>query len=89
MTVIAARAQGEQLQGERVRVAVEDRGPGISPEVLPRMFQRFARGDDSGGSGLGLAIARALVEAHGGTIAAESREGGGTRVRFDLPIEPG
>ncbi|MSQ29347.1 MAG: ATP-binding protein [Dehalococcoidia bacterium] len=62
----------------RVEVTVEDRGPGIPPEVLPRMFQRFSRGDESGGSGLGLAIVRALVEAHGGTC-----------VRFDLPIEQG
>ena len=71
-----------------VEVTVDDRGPGVPPDVLPRMFQRFVRSDDSGGSGLGLAIARELVEAHGGTIDAAPLEGGGTRVRFVLPLDP-
>ena len=70
--------------------AVEDDGPGIPPGQIDRVFDRFYRTDagrarDSGGSGLGLAIAKAIVEAHGGTIAAESRPGGGTTFRFDLP----
>ena len=67
-----------------VRLSVADTGPGIPPEDLPHIFDRFYRGDTardraSGGSGLGLPIARALVEAHGGTIEVESEVGQGTR----------
>ena len=51
------------------------RGPGIDPALLPHVFDRFVKGDDSRGSGLGLAIARQLVLAHGGEIAAESSPG--------------
>ena len=53
--------------------------------MLPHLFERFAKSEDSRGSGLGLAIARRLVEAHGGSIAAESPVGGGTTVTFELP----
>jgi two-component system, OmpR family, sensor histidine kinase BaeS len=75
---------GETRRGT-VRVSVTDAGPGIAPEVLPHLFERFARSEDSRGSGLGLAIARRLVEAHGGSIAAERPTGGGTAIRFELP----
>jgi len=71
-----------------VRIDVEDSGDGLSPEAARRMFERFWRGDrarSSGGAGLDLAIARGLVEAHGGRIWAENREGGGARVSFTLP----
>ncbi|HLX34582.1 MAG TPA: HAMP domain-containing sensor histidine kinase [Candidatus Limnocylindrales bacterium] len=73
---------------DRVELAVTDTGPGIAPELLPSVFDRFAKSSESRGSGLGLAIARAIVEAHGGTIIAESpvADGHGTAIRLSLPI---
>src|SRR5207245_11088537 len=73
--------------GRAVAFSVLDTGPGIEPDVLPHVFDRFVRAADSGGAGLGLAIARSLVEAHGGEISAESPPGGGTTMRFVLPSE--
>jgi two-component system sensor histidine kinase BaeS len=69
-----------------VEVRIADAGRGIDPELLPHLFERFAKSEDSRGSGLGLAIARRLVEAHGGTIAARRPEGGGTEILVTLPI---
>jgi two-component system OmpR family sensor kinase/two-component system sensor histidine kinase BaeS len=73
-----------------VHFAVTDTGPGIPAKDLPHVFDRFYRGDAardraSGGSGLGLAIARALVEAHGGTIEVESTVRQGTTFLVELP----
>lgn len=67
-----------------VRVSVHDSGPGIAADMLPHVFERFTRSADSPGAGLGLAIAKSLVEAHGGTIEAESAPGQGTLIRFRL-----
>ena len=72
--------------GDAVLVEVRDTGRGIDPEFLPRVFDRFSRSADGGGSGLGLAIVRGLVEAHGGTISAESTSGRGTTIRFTVPM---
>ena len=77
-------------QGDHITFAVVDDGPGIPPQQLDRIFDRFHRTDtgrarDSGGSGLGLAIARAIVEAHGGRIWAQSQPGRGARINFELP----
>ncbi len=79
--------------GKRTSVVVQDHGPGIAAADLPRIFDRFHRGDPSrtratGGFGLGLAIAKALVEAYGGTIAAHSNVGEGTRMTVELPSCP-
>ncbi len=73
-----------------VLLEVEDNGEGIVTEELPYIFDRFHRADksrhaDSGESGLGLAIVKALVEAHGGTVRAESIYGTGTRILITLP----
>jgi signal transduction histidine kinase len=77
--------------GDRVVISVSDTGEGIPPEALPHVFDRLYRHDRSrnrasGGSGLGLSIAKQLVEAHGGTIAAESRVGVGSRFHFTLLV---
>jgi signal transduction histidine kinase len=74
-----------------VEVSVADTGVGIPPEELPRVFERFYRGDPArsraaGGAGLGLAIVRELVEAMGGQVAVESVVGEGSRFSFTLPI---
>lgn len=69
-------------EGDGVVLAVEDSGPGISSELLPQIFERFFRTDEArteGGAGLGLSIARALVEAQGGVLSAESVPGQGAR----------
>jgi two-component system sensor histidine kinase BaeS len=81
VTVSAEPAQGAGA----VAFAVADTGPGVAPEVLPHIFDRFVRAADSGGAGLGLAIARSLVEAHGGAISAQSKLGRGTTIRFEVP----
>jgi signal transduction histidine kinase len=77
-------------EGRRwAEVVVEDTGSGIAPEALPRVFDRFYRADAarerSGGTGLGLAIARMIAQQHGGTIAAESELGRGSRFTVRLP----
>jgi two-component system sensor histidine kinase BaeS len=74
-----------EAQPQRILLRVRDSGSGIAPEDLPRIFERFQKGSDSGGSGLGLAIARKLVLAHGGDIGIESAPGKGTEVRVSLP----
>ncbi len=78
--------------GNAVRIAVSDTGPGIPPEALAHVFERFWRGDKSrarvrGGAGLGLAIARQWVQAHGGQIGVESTSGHGATFWFTLPLE--
>jgi heavy metal sensor kinase len=80
----------ERNNGGPAQVTFQDHGPGIPPQDLPHVFERFYRGDRSrtrasGGFGLGLAIAKALVEAYGGTISAESEAGRGTRMTVQLP----
>jgi signal transduction histidine kinase len=72
----------------RVRLAVRDTGPGIPPEELPRVFDRFWRGSGAGGtagSGVGLAVVAELVRAHGGEVGVESGAGGGSVFSVELP----
>ncbi|MFC5829846.1 sensor histidine kinase [Nonomuraea insulae] len=75
-----------QRAGSMAAVEVRDDGPGIEPDHLPYVFDRFYRDGNDGGTGLGLAIAAALVEAHGGRIEANSRPGHGTTFRVLLPV---
>ncbi len=68
-----------------VAVSVRDQGPGIAPEVAPRVFGRFWRAKRRGGAGLGLFIVKGLVEAHGGEITVQQAPGGGAEFRFTVP----
>ncbi|WP_242343341.1 sensor histidine kinase [Anaeromyxobacter terrae] len=74
--------------GAAVRFAVVDTGPGIAPDELEEIFEPYRRGADAAyrGTGLGLAIARAIVEAHGGSIGVESLPGAGSTFWFTLPV---
>jgi signal transduction histidine kinase len=77
-------------QNGDIVITVTDTGPGVPPEQLPHLFERFWRGDPSrsrrtGGSGLGLAIAQRIVEAHGGRMWAKNVPSGGLQVGFSLP----
>ena len=76
--------------GQAAVLTVRDAGIGISPEDLPRIFDRFYRargaGQRAGGSGLGLAIVRRIVEAHGGRVTAEAAAGTGATFAVRLPI---
>ncbi len=77
-------------QNGRIEIIVKDDGPGIPPEHLPNIFERFYRADSSrqrktGGAGLGLAIVKQLVEVHGGEIRADSGPGRGATFLFTLP----
>ena len=87
-----------RITGKQVEVRVTDTGPGIAPESLDRIFERFYRADthsaarsrglSGGGTGLGLAIARDLARAQGGEVSAENAEGGGARFTLSLPLGP-
>jgi PAS domain S-box-containing protein len=68
-----------------VAVSVRDQGPGIAPELAPRVFGRFWRAKRRGGAGLGLFIVKGLVEAHGGEITVQQAPGGGAEFRFTMP----
>ncbi|MBN1148730.1 MAG: HAMP domain-containing protein [Anaerolineales bacterium] len=83
---------GLQSTPRGAQLSVHDSGPGIPVEALPRLFERFYRGDRSrsrseGGTGLGLAIARQLAEAHSGTLTAANHPQGGALFVLELPVQ--
>jgi signal transduction histidine kinase len=76
-----------------VEIAVTDNGPGIPPDQLEHIFERFVRGEAGltqrvGGTGLGLAISKSLVELHGGRLEVDSTVGVGSTFSFRLPLAP-
>ena len=85
----------DRAQPGLVGVLVRDHGPGVAPQVRPRLFERFAHGPEEAGTpravgtGLGLAIVRGLVEAHAGSVALEELDGPGAAFRFTIPLAEG
>ena len=81
-----------ETSASSLNISVADRGIGIPPEDLGRVFTRFERGSNAAGrfpgTGIGLSGARQVVERHGGTISARAREGGGTTITIQLPLDP-
>lgn len=90
-TTGASATSGLSTRGPVIRIDVRDTGEGIAPSDLPRLFERFYRGEKSrsrehGGAGLGLAISKGIVEGHGGTIWVEQAHPQGACFSFTLPI---
>jgi len=82
---------GKQLDDGKIEIFVRDDGPGIPPEALNRVFERFYRADkarsrEQGGTGLGLSIVKHMVQAHGGDVRVESEPGKGATFFFTLPV---
>jgi signal transduction histidine kinase len=87
-------AAGADLLGDRVRIWVEDTGPGISPDRLAELFQPFHQLDGSatrrqGGTGLGLRLVKMILEAHGTAASVDTPVGRGSRFTFELPVARG
>ncbi|PSJ41941.1 PAS domain-containing sensor histidine kinase [Allosphingosinicella deserti] len=82
---VSAQPDGDS---ERLVITVRDTGPGLSPEMLDRLFTPFVSGKE-GGMGVGLSICKRIVEAHGGTLTAGNNEDGGATFRFTLRTRPG
>ena len=75
--------------GDHVQIHVVDQGPGVSPDVLPRLFDRFVSGQGpNGGLGLGLYLAKRIAALHGGDLTVESEPGKGARFTLMLPALP-
>ncbi len=77
--------QGQE--GESAVLEVADEGPGISPQILPTLFERYVSGAESHGLGLGLHLARHIVRLHGGELSVTSKPGAGTSFRITLPLD--
>jgi signal transduction histidine kinase len=80
------------VEGKNLHISVSDTGPGLSPEQLEKLFQRFARGQGNResleGAGLSLYVSKAIISAHGGRIWAQSALGEGTTMHITLPLVP-
>jgi two-component system phosphate regulon sensor histidine kinase PhoR len=85
---------GGQFDAEQAQLFVQDDGPGIPPEAIERVFERFyrvdkARSREQGGTGLGLSIVKHIVQAHGGKVWAKSQPGHGATFSFTIPMNSG
>jgi signal transduction histidine kinase len=78
------KLRASAVDGEHLAITVQDSGPGIRPDDMPRLFDPFFT-TKHGGMGMGLAICRTTVEAHGGQLSAESTPGAGATFRLTLP----
>jgi two-component system, OmpR family, sensor kinase len=85
--VVVTIKQEQRSDGPWAVLGVQDQGPGIAPEVLPRLFTRFAAGPRSAGLGLGLYLAHSIAAAHGGTLTVVSAPGAGACFQFTFRIE--
>ncbi|HEU5447953.1 MAG TPA: ATP-binding protein, partial [Acidimicrobiia bacterium] len=79
--------EADQHDDENIRFAVSDTGGGIAAEALPRLFEPFFT-TKAKGIGLGLAVSNRIVEAHGGTLEATTRDGTGASFTITLPVAP-
>ena len=84
--VVVEVVEEARAEGSWAVLAVRDAGPGIAPELVPTLFERFARGRGSQGLGLGLYLARGIAEAHKGSLTVESKVGRGTTFQLSLPL---
>jgi two-component system sensor histidine kinase CpxA len=92
VTIEMERVNGADPQAHRLRIGVQDHGPGVPSPALERLFDPFFRVDEgrdrkSGGVGLGLAITRQAMKAHGGTATAQNLSSGGLLIRLELPVQ--
>jgi signal transduction histidine kinase len=86
ITVITKKKEEEEEENNEIMVSIKDTGSGIDPEIMPRLFSKFATKSLTG-TGLGLFISQNIVEAHGGKIWAESNSNGrGSTFSFSLPL---
>jgi signal transduction histidine kinase len=85
LPVVVEVGQQTRADGQWAVVRVVDQGPGIAPQLIPMLFQRFSPGPDSSGLGLGLYLARGIAEAHGGTLDVDPTTSRGTTMILTLP----
>jgi signal transduction histidine kinase len=91
ITVMVEKKEKEKEElnnnAQQVIVSIKDTGEGIDPQILPRLFTKFATKSQTGGTGLGLFICKGIVEAHGGNMRAENNsDGKGATCSFSLPL---
>jgi signal transduction histidine kinase len=75
-----------QARGQCAEIVIQDNGPGFTPELLSRAFERFVKGEHSAGHGLGLAFVQAVVTAHGGIVRLSNEPGGGAVISLSIPV---